>query len=166
MNRRQFVIYGSAALASALVTGSVVWWRRLDPHAPPAVDLDDGAAYAARVARFQTTTDDADEARLLALLPSLGSAVSIGTRMRALRPQDHDVASLRGRLRAKLLNGAAGPEEAFERLRERLNERVAQDYLEDRVVVVDGWVLSETRVELYLLASLWHDRAGSAGSAS
>ena len=39
-------------------------------------------------------------------------------------------------------------------LREALARRIRQDFAEDRVVTVDGWVLSVTETRLYALADL------------
>ena len=158
MNRRQFLTYGIvAALGVVAVTGRSRFRAGVAEDRP---DLDDGSAYAARVERLVPVVGDETEARLLALVPSLDSAVVIGGRVRDEGAAGSDEATIAARLSDRLLGDESSAGMDHEAVHARFSAVVEQDFIADDLVLVDGWLLSATRADLYHLAALVHDRTG------
>ncbi|MBA2665908.1 MAG: twin-arginine translocation signal domain-containing protein [Trueperaceae bacterium] len=149
MNRREFLAYCAATGVGVTLAGA--GWHYFIA-ASNAVAMDDAASYAERLAHLQTFIDDPDEARVLALLPAYESAAAIGEHVDG---GASDEALVLRRLKGKLIaaptdSGADG----YEALRARLDAHVREDFTADRVVLLDGWLLSETSIDLCLLAAV------------
>ena len=160
MNRRQFVLYAAAAVTSAVVAGT--WHVRFNSSSTNVDDAHDGSDDEARVAHLRTVLDDSDLAMLLALVPSIDSAAAIGAHVRASDTTHRDEDVLSDDLKARLLAGSPHADTEFDGVRRRLREQIDRDFAADRTVVVDGWLLAETNIELFVLASFVHERTGIA----
>ena len=152
MNRRQFLIYSAAAGASVIVGGGLWHTRREDGVVH--VQLDDAEAYAERVALLERHVADQDAARLLALLPSSESAAAVGEYVETASATERDETILLNRLKDKLLitSDSRGAFD-YDALRDRLRRWITDDFAQERVGIVDGWLLSETGIELCLLSA-------------
>ena len=161
VNRRQFITYGIVtALGVVAITTRTRYRHALTADRP---DLDDGSAYAARVDQLIAVVGDETEARLLALVPDLDSAVAIGVRPRTADAERSDESAIAARLSDRLLGDPRTADEDPEAIRARFDAIVEQEFVEDRLVLVDGWLVSATRADLYHLAALVHDRTGRLG---
>ena len=113
------------ALAAAAGIGAAAW--RL---------ADDGVA-------------DSPEARLAAVLGDRDAARSVGERYLAGRPGERDEQAL-----LRLLRPLGDPELlARDELGTRVRRAVREDFAQGRVVLVDGWYLSETEARLCALTT-------------
>jgi hypothetical protein len=90
-----------------------------------------------------------EAARLARLLPHADSAARLGQRYLEDAPQEADA------MRLVALIGiapAAGKSDAA--LREHLETRIRQDFIDGATVTVDGWLLSRTEARLCALVAL------------
>ena len=110
-----------------------------------------GCPWPARAAT-RAAIDAAGSAALDKLLADAASAVVVGQKYLRGHPDERDPRRVRGDLAAAL----GGPLEALDPalLRERVRRRVRQDFAEDRITLVDGWILSITEARLCALAAL------------
>jgi hypothetical protein len=164
MNRRQFLVYG--ALAGVSVATSGAWWmNRRAATIGPAIELADGVSFVERLERSRRLVDDEEEARLLALAPRFESAAAIGTAVDPAYSRVLDEGRLLDTLRRKLRPDATvSAELVYEPLQERFQTQVQDDFAHGRTVVVDGWLLAETTVELCILAMRVSERNGAGGA--
>jgi hypothetical protein len=91
---------------------------------------------------------------LLSILEQPGSAYAIGSAYLGSLPPDTRVGD---RLANAIVCSAgcdAGTMRSTEALRKQISIRVRKDFAEGAVVIVAGWVLSETEAQLYALAAL------------
>ena len=111
------------------------------------------AGMVASVTSSACGRDTGDDARALGeppLLEMLGPerAREIGTRYRAVVPRESTEAALRAAISKSQYS-------TFPWIRRRLlDEQIRDDFAADRIVVVNGWVLSETEARLCALYSL------------
>jgi hypothetical protein len=104
----------------------------------------------------QQATFNADT--LQALLPHRDSALWLGRHYLASTPQEADASRLR-----TLLAGALGDAQtATDALRGRVRQAIRADFAANRVVDVNGWLLSRTEARLCALASLTETPPGAA----
>jgi hypothetical protein len=98
------------------------------------------------------TIDSAGSAALANLLSEADSAIVVGREYLRHYPDERDPEHIRHGLSVAL----GGRLEAFDpaALRERVRRRVRQDFAEDQVALVDGWILSITEARLCALAAL------------
>jgi hypothetical protein len=109
-----------------------------------------GAAIGVRL--YWTKVRAPTEAGQLArLLPHADSAARLGRRYLEDTPQEADATRLVALMGTTL---AAGESDAA--LRERLETRIHQDFIEGATVSVDGWLLSVTEARLCALVHLMH----------
>jgi hypothetical protein len=93
--------------------------------------------------------------RLLDSLYHGESARAIGHRFLSRHPEEGNAAVLERHITESIPGGAMRLVAAKdEELRRCLATRVRQDFVEDRVVRIDGWILSSTEVRLCALAAL------------
>ena len=160
MNRRRFLSYALSATAGVVAVGMWQWvddgGSRRDGVAP-----DDDRAFERRVERLETIVGHDDRALILALVPDLESAISIGRHALPVDASYQHEGVVLDRLRSTLLvpwRRTAGGLGTFV---DAYRASVARDHRDGRVVVLDGWVLSATRVDVCALASLVHERVGA-----
>ena len=93
--------------------------------------------------------------RLVGLFSHRASAEAVGSAYLARVPSEAAVGRLVSMIVAELPDGRRTVIEASDdELRAILLERVRTDFEQDRIVDVEGWVLSPTEARLYALASL------------
>ena len=93
--------------------------------------------------------------RLAGLLTHRDSARVVGNAYLHGAPEEASVSHLVDRISAELPEGRRTVQEAStDELRALLAASVRSDFEEERVVKVDGWVLSPTEARLYALAAL------------
>jgi hypothetical protein len=96
--------------------------------------------------------DAAARPALAQLLSEVDSAGVVGREYLRYHPDERDPKYIRHGLSVAL----GGRLEAFEPavLRERVRRRVRQDFAENQVTLIDGWILSNTEARLCALAAL------------
>ncbi len=152
ITRRRFLAYGAAAGASIVASGSL--WAYLSGDTDERVPLDDGSAIAERADLLEAGGVSPSAARLVALLPSAEDAAAVGEQALAEGVGGGDTESLVERLTPVLIpEGGPTTAAGFSAARETLRQRIAEDFAEERVDLVDGWLLSETLIELCVLAA-------------
>jgi hypothetical protein len=87
--------------------------------------------------------------RLASTLPHTDSAVRLGRRYLEGAPGESDAARL-----VALIGTMPSDGESDAALRERLQARIRQDFIDGATVAVDGWLLSLTEARLCALVSL------------
>jgi len=87
--------------------------------------------------------------RLASTLPHSDSAVRLGRRYLEGAPEEADAAHL-----IALIGTLPAGTESDAALRERLQARIRQDFIDGTTVAVDGWLLSLTEARLCALVSL------------
>jgi len=93
--------------------------------------------------------------RLLESIHQRESARAIGERFLSRHPEEGDAALLVRHITEGIPGGRARLAAARdEELRAWLAARVRRDFVEDRILRIDGWILSSTEVRLCALASL------------
>ncbi len=165
MNRRRFLTYALSSTAGAIAFGT---WRWLDDGGSQRVGFvpDDERAFEARVERLEAIVGDEDRAMVLALAPDLESAIAIGRYALPLDPSYQHEDAVLERLRATLLDPWHRASSDLGAFVAAYQDIVARDHRDGRVVVLDGWVLAATRVDVCALASLVHERVGARLAAS
>lgn len=128
MNRRRLVL-GAAGLAASAVLWRLEMWL---PRSAESV-----------------------AARLTGLLTQADSARVIGREYLLATPAEATTARLTALVVAAALpRGIRGATDA--QLHAHLSARIRDDFAEERVVTVAGWILSRTEARLYALTSLPH----------
>jgi hypothetical protein len=110
-----------------------------------------GGSWPGRAAA-RPAIDAAASVALVKLLSEVDSAVVVGREYLRHHPDERDPEHVRHVLSVAL----GGRLEAFDpaALRERVRRRVRQDFAENQVRIVDGWILSITEARLCALAAL------------
>lgn len=98
----------------------------------------------------------ADAERLVGLLPHADSAARLGRRYLEGAPQEANTTRL-----VALIGTAPAAGESDAALRERLETRIRQDFIDGVTVSVDGWRLSVTEARLCALVSLLQNTSSS-----
>jgi hypothetical protein len=93
-----------------------------------------------------------EAARLAGMLPHAQSAARLGRLYLEGAPQEADAARL-----VALINAAPAPTDTDEALRAKLDARIRDDFINNDLVAVDGWLLSRTEARLCALVSLLHN---------
>jgi hypothetical protein len=91
---------------------------------------------------------------LLSILEQPGSAYAIGSVYLGSLPPHARTADHLANAIVCTAGCDAGTMRSTEALRERISNRVRKEFSEGAVVIVAGWVLSETEAQLYALAAL------------
>jgi hypothetical protein len=131
ITRRRFLASVTAIAASALVVETQPW-RALVAFAP--VSLAE---------------------RLAGLIAHRDSARAVGRAYLDGVPEESSVSRLVDRIAADLPEGRRTVRDASEAdLRQLLAASIRSDFEQDRIVEVDGWVLSPTEARLYALTAL------------
>lgn len=152
ITRRRFLAYGAAAGASIVASGSL--WAYLSGDAHERVALDDGRTIAERAELLEASGVSPSAARLVALLPSHEDAAAVGEHALLEGAGGGDAEALVERLTQVLLpDGVPTTAAGFSAARDGLRQRIAMDFAEERVDVVDGWLLSETLIDLCVLTA-------------
>jgi hypothetical protein len=127
--------------------------RRLLASAPWLALVALGRPWQVQAARGPVLETPARMA-LAKLLPDTDSAIVVGREYLRRHPDERDLERVRSALSAVL----GGPFEALAPtvLRQRVRHRVHQDFAENQVTLVDGWILSVTEARLCALAALLH----------
>jgi hypothetical protein len=94
--------------------------------------------------------------RLVRLLPHADSAARLGRRYLEDTPQEAQVRRL-----VALIAATPTDAESDAALRERLQARIRQDFIDGATVTVDGWRLAVTEARLCALVSLLQDAPSS-----
>ena len=137
MNRRGFVVSSvvlGATAITAYVAGNRYWAGREEN------------------VEFQGTTD---QDRLLSIFRDPESAATVGRRFVTLHPEHASTVLLLDKLKTRIVpEGVPLAELAPREIVARTSRRIRTDFMEERVVDIDGWVLSHTEVLLCALAAL------------
>jgi hypothetical protein len=108
--------------------------------------------------RAPTSADS--PAWLLATTGDPSAASRLGQAYLATRPDEHDVDLLTGLIEERL-SQSAGPNSArLERpadIAKALMRLVRTDYIQNNVINLEGWVLSQTEARLYALSAVLHN---------
>jgi hypothetical protein len=125
--------------------------RRLLASAPWLAIIVLGGARLGQAAP-RAAVNAAGSAAVHSLLAHVDSAVAVGREYLRHHPDERDLA----RIRHGLSGALGGPVETLDPavLRERVRRRVRQDFAEDRIALVDGWILSITEARICALAAL------------
>jgi hypothetical protein len=125
--------------------------RGLLASAPWLAMLALGRPWPVRAAT-KPAIDSAGSAALANLLSEVDSARVVGREYLRHHPDERDPEHVQHDLTVAL----GGRLEAFDpaALRERVRRRVRQDFAENQITLVDGWILSNTEVRLCALAAL------------
>ena len=110
-----------------------------------------GAALGLRLYRWHENDTRAAE-RLAGVFQHPDSAARLGRLYLDGAPQEADTAHL-----LTLIGAAPAATETDEALRARLEARIREDFINDDLVAVDGWLVSRTEARLCALVSLLHE---------
>ena len=160
MNRRRFLTLAVSATAGFAAVGT---WRWTTGDAPQREGFvhDDGQSFEARVERLESVLGDDDRALILALAPDLESAIAVAQHAEPVDRTYSDETVVLGRLRTTLLAPWRSTNGDLDALVDTYRAAVARDHRDGRVVVLDGWFLAATRVDVCVLASLVRERVGA-----
>lgn len=160
MNRRRFLTYALGATAGAIAVGT---WRWVDDGGARGAAFvpDDERAFGERLERLDSVIDDDDRSLILALVPDLESAIAIGRHARPVDSAYQREDAVLDRLRNTLLDPWRRTSSDLGAFVDTYRAVIARDHSAGRVIVLDGWVLSVTRVDVCVMASLVYDRVGS-----
>jgi len=129
LSRRQFLVLSAACGASLVARSSIPSWLPIPDRSSPAE-------------------------RLTGLLRHRSSARVIGAAYLRHEPSEAQVTSLVDLIAGGFPGGVGALRSADDALRGLLARRVEQDFAEERIVCLDGWIVSRTEGRLCGLAAL------------
>ena len=129
LSRRQFLVLSAACGASLVARSSIPSWLPIPDRSSPVE-------------------------RLTGLLRHRSSARVIGAAYLRHEPSEAQVTSLVDLIAGGFPGGVGALRSADDALRGLLARRVEQDFAEERIVCLDGWIVSRTEGRLCGLAAL------------